>query len=1416
MYSGSIKADRLVIWIRSLSRIDLNSPILSARFCAVHLTDKGQPLSTAPSASAQSAATRAFLSHRDSNASLSSAAAAAALRSHTPTPTPVENVQTKRMLQRQLSNSSRGSAPGGPRGGHQPALHRTPSSGSMSSRTFREPSPRRPQTSSGETHHPPIPPLPEGLPDRRRSISLQPTRGTSQSTSRPSGRGGSVDRRSTAAVAEPTSPRGPRSGSSLELDRPGSRTSINFSYPTHARPTSPRQSSELLESPRSPNGDQSSSRPLSPQETANIQYAVSNAGSLKVKKKPRVHAPGSSEGSHLVRKATSGRPTGTAVEESPSPRAPTGEDLEVSHFEPDVAPDPAVPNGASHPAATEESESPDLPDEGDAHDEQLDHPESETAATANIRPRPKKRPSTVIEENEAEELAEVANKVEDDSRHKEPDENASVAPAVRTSPVKPIRQSLVVQPLQGADNTMDSPVRQSPSSSSVPPSLSSDRLTSDRVSEQRPARQSSISPSRSTRFSNQVTVTGLGTVIHEPPPRSMSPAKPALKNSSSPDRRVKMQAPSEISDGTSVASDDGSRSGSRKKTVKVSFDDEAEVVGVAASPPTSPEPMSVSTSPVEQNKPRTNWFSLGKKKSGTKDVATDDDFGSVLKPRPALPSFGSIRGRREPEEPSTETISDNESTVSSIDNEHHIDLAASSDHAIGGILADAHKDSAAHPGTQPSPRNEPLAPEVTSVEGTGGASDTDESRSVNSEAELQPLPTVQEEPSFIPPPSSTFSSPPVSVPEIAPPESTKESATDGALDAIPVIAVQPATPADENRNSLDLHNMPGGFPSYPSDRALTKSVSKDVEEIRSSNVVGVTSEDAGASDDDSGESVYSDAAEDPTEMDGDGFGSINAIVDSPIPVTSEFPTQAPESPIRPSAQKTAPPLGVEPPEPSQSRKKRNKVPLSSASAGRAQREKKQESTRASREADNQQATSGSPNSTWPLTPRSPPPTSAAVPVRTQAEPRPMSADPSQGSHLRQALGSANDARPNNVNRMSMPVSQTSAMPKSAPSSTRPPNRGSTYKGQPATARHPSQSAVMPGGLRRTKSNDSDSSSSFKRSRRSSRPESQFTMRRTMRSARVGSMSTADTLVDRSTSPRATMRATMRKSPPPERSLALTNSKDKTRSRPKSSATPLSYKSRFGDSDDETGGGPRRFTSRFADSSDEDEPLPTNLTPVRGIPRRRGAYDGDSTDLDDSSDEETRRNARPGRAGPNVTSTPQMTPGELEAFLSTPKKRGLLARLKSSTKSQSKDGKVRKSDLESAARRDTRLERSRFELDHMKGDGRVNGNAPPAGISDLRPTSPKLQKRKTGDQPQNGLTWPLPPGEPESSLSRDVAERPSTADGNGGWSSRLRPSLHNRQDTVSSVASGTASEVVEGRTGRKKRFPMLRKAFGLRD
>ena len=86
-----------------------------------------------------------------------------------------------------------------------------------------------------------------------------------------------------------------------------------------------------------------------------------------------------------------------------------------------------------------------------------------------------------------------------------------------------------------------------------------------------------------------------------------------------------------------------------------------------------------------------------------------------------------------------------------------------------------------------------------------------------------------------------------------------------------------------------------------------------------------------------------------------------------------------------------------------------------------------------------------------------------------------------------------------------------------------------------------------------------------------------------------------------------------------------------------------------------------------------------------------------------------------------------------------------------------------------------------------------------------PVAGRLQRRVT---PQRFASdsWPLPP----KIEAVEDATRPSTADAPNG-----RPGVGNRIPTSETLRTEGGTPIV-GRTGKKKRFPMLRKAFGLKD
>ncbi|RKU41735.1 hypothetical protein DL546_005165 [Coniochaeta pulveracea] len=150
-------------------------------------------------------------------------------------------------------------------------------------------------------------------------------------------------------------------------------------------------------------------------------------------------------------------------------------------------------------------------------------------------------------------------------------------------------------------------------------------------------RSLSTSPTRTARFGG---VQSNLSVKHSPPARSVSPRKSAMKHSVSPSR-----GGHEIDDSISESSSGVNRpeegSVSRKKSVRVSFDDDSMTV-VGQSPVQALGDSPVSASP--QQAGRRPWYSnIGRSKK-QEFVALDED--EIMKPRPVLPSFGSVRDKK--------------------------------------------------------------------------------------------------------------------------------------------------------------------------------------------------------------------------------------------------------------------------------------------------------------------------------------------------------------------------------------------------------------------------------------------------------------------------------------------------------------------------------------------------------------------------------------------------------------------------------------------------------------------------------------------------------------------------------------------------------------------------------------------------
>lgn len=1282
------------------------------------------------------------------------------------------------MVQRRASTQS----PASPIPGRRSAsvggnLRRSSSSGSMTARSFREPSPHRPSTSSGPINHTPtdVPPLPSlpsqyvnGKPPNRRAVSVQPQMRTPPaSPPRATARGVSADRggREGGSAVNSAHNRLSSLGTVPEMDRPSSRSSINFS-----RPISPPVVQE-----NRPVGRDASAACVVPAAATGAQHSPSQVSDKSSKTKPRSYGAGNAEKNAIK---SVGAPAGTAAAaakavsmQKGSPRA------EPAHARAErIDPEPLVTS------TRDQRSDDDVPVD-------FTRPSVEDQSSQTIE----RWPSTVIEE-------------------KEPAEEQVDAPGV----VGTGDRSATASPTIDHAETVSTPQ----------PSPKGDKESSLQQPEH--VRQSS-SPGRSAHFSKWLSVSAAGDQVHQPPPRSVSPVKSALKSprgdSLSPDRGARVgrsvQPSSEMSDGTSVASDDGPRPVSRKKPVKVSFDDEAEVVGIAASPPTSPEDY-VPDSPQGKSKSRKGWFGVGKKKPASDFVTGDDDFDKVMKPRPALPSFGSVRKNRDGSQvPVVPEYSDNESSTTSGDEAPDRGVSFSNDHALGGMLAEVH------------PAEPPQVHNVKTVEQLSVDGEPSSSQEPSADVKMDGIAKdgLSEQPPF-----------------------SEESES-----AVPSIAIQPATPMLENerpsfdqsrssRGSLEQYRIPGGFPPSNSDRS-PKSTAEGVKQPMAS-AEGVKQPMASAvpklddvdTEGESGDSIYSDAEED---LEGDGFGSINAIVDNRAIPRSSVPLE----PISESRDITPKPHT------------RTAAIDNQSQDVTDQAVEEVRSITPTQESVNRQMKDSPTAASFPESP-SPSATSKSEtrasgngPIQSGAkQERIVSVDAYGSSGLQ-------DHRHSNVNGAA-----------SGKTKNRPVSLGPAFQ-----MKGP---AAFPSSLRRNASNGSDSSSSFKRSSPSPRNEGSHSMRRTMRGAGPTS-NQVQSPTARAGSPEeyrpvssgsgaGTMRKTLRGPPGggERTSFFSTNKKAPPRARFTKAPPKSKGATRFVNSDDEDAPRAQVFRSRFADSSDEGEGNNNAMRPVRGIPRRKGARDGDSTDLDDSSEEERQHQAplavtprvgakppgsRDKNAPPNMSGMAAvarqrgMSQRELEEFIMQPnrgRKPGLLTRL-GLKKPKSADNRISKADVESPSRRDTPLERSRLEREQLRepfaGESTYTTTIeaePPSS-----PSSPKVLK-KNKRHTYAGDSWPLRPAvqeeqpapAPENIQSAPTSplqtEKPAPpVDGapkdsipvNGDNSvkeTEPSPAGPEFNDASSDITNATdpgpaARNVVIAGSGRKRRFPMLRKAFGLR-
>ncbi|KAK8016153.1 hypothetical protein PG993_014342 [Apiospora rasikravindrae] len=1535
--------------------------------------------------SASTAAAAAFMSSQNHNRSLSSAAAAAALRARPHTPTNVGAVQTKRTMRRSPSISSVSSAPAG--GRRTPKLERRGSSGSMTERTFRSPSPhgREPQSQS---QHPPVPAIPDG--HRNSAIGRSPSaagvgmqnfRTASQKMNtelpswytKPSGDTSNV--RTSDAPMNSTGRSSRRPESLASTARPDSQNSVNFSYPSRVRATSPsltpspstdrtqqwgispsNSNRASLSASFSGNSDQAmvydpNSRRMVPRtdrlDLMEVNYHTKEASEKQPKKKKQ---SAQRSGSHLS-KGTVARVKGTTVE-------PSEQESGLPNRESPVVATP--PNGRELPTNEQSYAEANPTNAAASHLEwaQLSQDQQPRREEPNTQAR--QRAVQVAEVPSGRSMGRKPSTVRE-----VPEEDATskdVRQALDSVPTQQTLYSTAEDASESSSSAWNEPQARTELTREVPAERKVASMPNKPVAELSQngstSRSASNSPARTARFAT--TPSENLAVRHAPLPRSASPIKSALKHH---DPSTRDASPSETGSDMRVASPEREVSVARKKSVRVSFDDHnTRIVGESA--PTEDEDPPVAPSPQQVKRP---WYSnIGKNKK--KDFSLDDD--EIMKPRPALPSFGSVREKklREPEEerplirpsgsayspatPSSPSMRPSGAGfMSPANTRDNATTALSNDHAIGSILT---QDQSSRNAANISRFREPLPPVVTSAE--AHRYDSDSASSYSEDGQSNDEMSGGSDGEMIPSTQTTMADSHdnlESVPTIPnkSPDRTRHTEPQKAVELpdnqVPSISITNPSPAIMDRShpseSISNHQqyfeVPGKFPdevpeeARPLGHTTAKGAGSDVvprptqatsesdakahpaqtRVLPQTTLVGVptTADATDSSDDESNASIYSDAYEDLSDIEGNGYQSLNAVVESPLNKESKT---APAEPAPVVAPRPTKPVASEPigdhllskvikdaegsTEPTQNvvnnwetaksywrslttEKRRQLEREAMIEAGddadaetptrRPSNRKKTaeqiKSTSVAQMAHAQSPTSGgkpsqptNPERTYMVQPGTKATEESYNPLLRQPQTsRPVSSEVHMRKSMRGATtGEEADSRASR--RVSAPAERPNSMTKTTlrPQTAAPGKKASNSALASASAGNAIIKSAKP-ALQRRGSDASDSS--FKRSRATS--SGGFGFRSTMRQ---GPISEATAPAERSSG-----RFSLRSMSPPEspfrrgsssvaggppvalgmrRTLRSNSGSSQDSKRPSIPFPSFGRSSKAGkkskqpnrlrdDSSDDDSPRAPAFRSRFADSSDEEDvaPLPPTRPMSKGTLRdsatapsriQRSSTVVEETEetpaLPDSGDDHSMQMPSPlhspksaavfrpmpqHRSSSGIGTSTLNRSGSGRARLTDPSytptespqnRRSFMGNILRRNKKADQTRKIQRGELtESAARRDTLLERDADELRGLRGDGILE--------------NPKLQKRRPGSRSDS---WPLP----------DMGEngRPNTADGRVNGGPLARPNISERRSTsmgLPDVAQPTgynSKDVVEpdNTNKKKKKFGALRRMFRLDD
>lgn len=1442
------------------------------------------------------------------------------------------------MAERTFRSPSPGRARGGGGGSGGGDRQRRGSQSSMTERTFRSPSPGRSRTNSFTNNGspvvdaPPVPTIPKSMQQgsaHQRSLSMEPPQRVYSPG--PYGRGGRTNSMDRSTAPPPVST---RKGMQLadvnesELERSDSQRKKNISQPQTSQPTSPTSPSRGKAYTHGTGGwyaEPVQNKPTSnggpgpnPDQLAAKMARIQSAQGQSVKKDGQ---NSSSQGAQL-KTYTQPTITGTAVRPQARPQQATETvmvyDSNSRTFVPQIKTKSAVveppsPTLPPLPAAA--------PGTYDPHTRTI----VPVAPAPDVAPPPRnpaRLSPTTSPRNSY--LQHQPSTVHEDPEEKEEEEEEEEGAASLDTPTS----ARMIQTSVGPAKSYVSAVQQQHqrSASLDVPSRNTPSIRGRQVS-------ASPSPQRKTHFSASPVSHA---TRHDPPPRDISPAKSALKNSNSPAPSARTASPlahfsgqsmGPGSDVSSVYSQDGISSmvKKKKKSARVSFDEQPHEIEVpAAAPP-----------------------KVSRARSPDLDDSDDEDFS---KPRPVLPTFGSIRKNREVAEKVTEMAPDR--------------LEYSNDHAIGSILHGANGATKL--------AGEPMPPVVTSKDTPVNISDSDSISDVGDlgeyvaanaahvnlpEQTAEQAAPIHEEPSAQSPIEPSERSP---VEPIVRDFASVGTAAQKAHDpSVPHISLLPPTPGTEEFTSLDNRQsaeivVPGGWSAETETDAKSAIATTGTPQHdgASTGTLNSTEEHPPIltpidEDTDTDDAEFSDAAEDPSEFEG-GFASLDAIAVSPItvkPLSGELPASPIKSLTSPPDSPTAPKALGQSDGSTGTTEDKSSGDWTSATAYWSQLSRQQ---RAQIERDHMSSddearpspavtkktrkTPPQPISTQ-ASPRSVPahriaqPAQPALKNAMRTNPAPVESNHSMRKSMRDGGGlssgslrsRSSSAQPAASEQRAGALVKKTMRPQSSgptvaysmsngrvsqehsytkPVLTRPVSSTSTTPAPPVVSQRLQKELL---------NHDSDSESSFRKKKRSnSMTSGGMSMKRSMRGGlpdqgapareqrrlspdRVGRGKGKDSFSIRSLSPTGSIfgrkkakdvrnsirgssvassgRMTTMRTAQPAKTMRQTPAP----AAQKASAPSSRFKSRFADSDDSDDdapparrGGGGGFRSRFADSDEEDADV---LTPVRGIPRRSGQDDGDSTDLDDSDAEGGHKSSSRARNGQIVPLVPD--PADVEKAMAVARKNLGITSDPPSTpqkKDDSRDsalapGSPRTSqppppalpqspDINSARKKSFMgglLRRNRNSQQSVMTVSGIpqNGGAPliqqhetptrPQGSQrdssySARPQSPtaspgKLIRRASGQPHQRMVrgdstysTATAPPMMGESSIwpSGDVPPVPAipadlqTLKGDG------RPATSDGQGVRFSEDVTVSPGAYSARTGRKKKFGMLRRAFGLHD